>query len=116
MKSPYKLALAGAFGLVAGVSAMEVQHTQPASTAPLAYLICMLVMGLVLLCLAVAIGFAVLRFSQFVPFSNFGMMVCIATAGSSLGNLVLLPACLTLGHRWKTRLAGRRAAVSAVEA
>jgi predicted RND superfamily exporter protein len=72
--------------------------------------------GVLLSSLAVAIGFAVLRFSQFVPFSNFGMMVCIATAGSSLGNLVLLPACLTLGHRWKARLAARRAAVSAVEA
>jgi predicted RND superfamily exporter protein len=57
--------------------------------------------GVLLSSLAVAIGFAVLRFSQFVPFSNFGTMVGIATAGSSLGNLVLLPACLTLGERWR---------------
>jgi hypothetical protein len=28
-------------------------------------------------------------------------MVGIATAGSTLGNLVLLPACLTLGRRWR---------------
>ncbi|HEX8203937.1 MAG TPA: MMPL family transporter, partial [Isosphaeraceae bacterium] len=57
--------------------------------------------GVLLSSLAVAVGFAVLRFSQFVPFSNFGTMVGIATAGSSLGNLVLLPACLTLGRRWR---------------
>ena len=51
--------------------------------------------------LAVAIGFAVLRFSEFVPFSTFGSMVAIATAGSTLGNLVLLPACLTLAERYR---------------
>ncbi len=56
--------------------------------------------GVVLSSLAVAVGFAVLRFSEFVPFSNFGTMVGVATLGSSLGNLVLLPACLALGHRW----------------
>jgi predicted RND superfamily exporter protein len=50
--------------------------------------------------IAVAIGFAALRASEFEPFVNFGTMVGIATAGSTLGNLVLLPACLTLGHRW----------------
>jgi uncharacterized membrane protein YdfJ with MMPL/SSD domain len=49
--------------------------------------------------LAVAIGFAALRASEFEPFVNFGTMVGIATAGSTLGNLVLLPACLTLGQR-----------------
>jgi predicted RND superfamily exporter protein len=56
--------------------------------------------GVLLSSVAVAIGFAVLWFSAFVPFANFGAMVGIATGGSSLGNLVLLPACLTLGHRW----------------
>jgi predicted RND superfamily exporter protein len=56
--------------------------------------------GVILSSLAVAAGFAVLRFSEFVPFSNFGTMVGIATAGSSVGNLVLLPACLALIHRW----------------
>jgi hypothetical protein len=39
MKSPYRLALAGAFGLVAGASAMEIQHTQIASAPRRAYVI-----------------------------------------------------------------------------
>jgi predicted RND superfamily exporter protein len=56
--------------------------------------------GVILSSLAVAAGFAVLRFSEFLPFSNFGSMVGIATLGSSIGNLLLLPACLVLGHRW----------------
>ena len=47
-----------------------------------------------------AVGFLALRFSEFVPFSNFGAMVAIATAGSTVGNILLLPACLTLGDRW----------------
>jgi predicted RND superfamily exporter protein len=55
--------------------------------------------GVLLSSLAVALGFAVLWISNFVPFSNFGMMVGIATLGSSVGNLVLLPACLSLGNR-----------------
>lgn len=59
--------------------------------------------GVLLSSLAVALGFAVLRFSEFVPFSNFGAMVGVATLGSSLGNLLLLPACLALGHRWSER-------------
>jgi predicted RND superfamily exporter protein len=61
--------------------------------------------GVLLSSLAVAVGFAALRLSEFAPFSNFGTMVGIATAGSTLGNLVLLPACLTLGHRlrWRRR-------------
>lgn len=59
--------------------------------------------GVLLSSLAVAIGFAALRFSEFQPFSNFGTMVCIATAGSTLGNIVLLPACLTLGERLRVR-------------
>lgn len=55
--------------------------------------------GVLLSSFAIAIGFAALWFSEFVPFSNFGVMVCIATAGSSLGNLILLPACLVVGER-----------------
>ena len=55
--------------------------------------------GVLLSSLAVAAGFAVLRFSEFIPFSNFGTMVGIATLGSSIGNIVLLPACLVLGER-----------------
>jgi predicted RND superfamily exporter protein len=58
--------------------------------------------GVVLSSLAVAVGFAALRYSEFEPFVNFGTMVAIATAGSTLGNLILLPACLTLGQRWKS--------------
>ena len=46
--------------------------------------------GVLLSSLAVAIGFAALRASEFEPFVNFGTMVGIATAGSTLGNLVLL--------------------------
>ncbi len=63
--------------------------------------------GVILSSLAVAIGFAALRASEFEPFVNFGTMVGIATAGSTLGNLVLLPACLTLGHRWRSGRRGR---------
>jgi len=59
--------------------------------------------GVMLSSLAVSIGFMALRTSEFAPFVNFGTMVAIATAGSTLGNLVLLPACLTLGHRWPAR-------------
>jgi hypothetical protein len=64
--------------------------------------------GVLLSSFAVAMGFAVLRFSEFLPFSNFGTMVGIATAGSSLGNLVLLPACLALAHRWRMKLVERK--------
>ncbi len=64
--------------------------------------------GVVLSSLAVALGFAVLRFSEFVPFMNFGTMVGVATLGSSIGNLVLLPACLALGNRWQTRAGASR--------
>ena len=64
--------------------------------------------GVILSSLAVAVGFAALRLSEFIPFVNFGTMVCIATAGSTLGNLVLLPACLTLGERFRNRARHRR--------
>jgi len=59
--------------------------------------------GVLLSSLAVAVGFMALRTSEFEPFVNFGTMVALATAGSTLGNLVLLPACLTLGEFWKAR-------------
>jgi predicted RND superfamily exporter protein len=59
--------------------------------------------GVILSSLAVAVGFAALRYSEFEPFVNFGTMVAIATGGSTLGNLILLPACLTLGERWRGR-------------
>ncbi len=54
------------------------------------------------------VGFAALRASEFEPFVNFGTMVGIATAGSTLGNLVLLPACLTLGQRWRRKRQEKR--------
>jgi predicted RND superfamily exporter protein len=59
--------------------------------------------GVILSSLAVAVGFAALRLSEFAPFANFGTMVGIATSGSTLGNLLLLPACLTLGDRLRSR-------------
>lgn len=62
--------------------------------------------GVVLSSLAVAAGFAVLWLSDFVPFSNFGMMVGVATLGSSIGNLVLLPAFLTAVYRHQDRESG----------
>lgn len=52
--------------------------------------------GVVLSSLAVSAGFFALCFSEFVPFANFGMLIGIAIAGGLLGNLILLPACLTL--------------------
>lgn len=55
--------------------------------------------GVLLSSLAVSVGFFALRFSEFVPFANFGVLIGIATGGSSIGNVVLLPACLALGHR-----------------
>jgi predicted RND superfamily exporter protein len=69
--------------------------------------------GVVLSSLAVAIGFAALRASEFAPFVNFGTMVGIATAGSTLGNLILLPACLRLGEMWRGSEKPRTLAVAA---
>ena len=68
--------------------------------------------GVILSSLAVAVGFLALRMSEFTPFSNFGAMVAIATAGSTAGNLVFLPACLTLGER--ARASRRRPAGAGV--
>lgn len=67
--------------------------------------------GVLLSSLAVAVGFAALWLSEFAPFATFGTMVGIATAGSTLGNLVLLPACLTLGERLRSRLRRKEASV-----
>jgi len=66
--------------------------------------------GVILSSAAVAVGFLALRLSEFTPFSNFGAMVAIATAGSTVGNLLFLPACLTLGERWR---ASKRSPVAA---
>ncbi len=59
--------------------------------------------GVLLSSFAVAVGFLALRLSEFMPFQNFGIMVAIATAGSTLGNIILLPACLSLGNRVASR-------------
>ena len=72
--------------------------------------------GVLLSSLAVAVGFLALRLSEFIPFVNFGTMVGIATAGSTLGNLILLPACLTLGERLRQRRISRGADREAVAA
>jgi predicted RND superfamily exporter protein len=55
--------------------------------------------GVLLSSFAVAAGFLVLRASPFVPFVNFGSMVGVATLGSSIGNVILLPAFLSLAHQ-----------------
>ena len=68
--------------------------------------------GVILSSTAVAVGFLALRFSEFAPFSNFGVMVAIATAGSTVGNVLFLPACLTLGDRWRTRAKARPVAAT----
>jgi predicted RND superfamily exporter protein len=52
--------------------------------------------GVLLSSFAVSVGFLALSTSEFLPFSRFGIMVAIATAGSSLGNILLLPACIRL--------------------
>jgi predicted RND superfamily exporter protein len=52
--------------------------------------------GVVLSSAAVSLGFLALVFSEFIPTLNFGWLVAVATLGGSLGNLVVLPACLAL--------------------
>ena len=48
---------------------------------------------------AVSVGFLAMVFSEFVPTANFGWLVAVATMGGSLGNILLLPACLALFYR-----------------
>ena len=71
--------------------------------------------GVILSSFAVTAGFSVLLASVFVPFATFGLMVAIATAGSSLGNVVLLPACLSLAHRRAERRRSRAVAGAATD-
>ena len=52
--------------------------------------------GVVLSSSAVSLGFLAMLFSEFVPMSSFGWLVAVATAGGSLGNLVVIPAVLAL--------------------
>lgn len=55
--------------------------------------------GVVLSSSAVSLGFLAMLYSEFVPMSSFGWLVAVATAGGSLGNLVLIPAILALVTR-----------------
>jgi hypothetical protein len=52
--------------------------------------------GVVLSSAAVSLGFFALVFSEFLPTVNFGWLLAVATLGGSLGNLIVLPACLAL--------------------
>lgn len=60
--------------------------------------------GVILGSAAVTLGFLAMIFSQFVPMMNFGWLVAVATLGGSLGNLIMLPAVLSLtssvSRRW----------------
>ena len=55
--------------------------------------------GVVLSSAAVSLGFLAMLYSEFVPMSSFGWLVAVATAGGSLGNLVVIPAILALVTR-----------------
>ena len=55
--------------------------------------------GVVLSSSAVSLGFLAMLYSEFVPMSSFGWLVAVATAGGSLGNLVVIPAILALFTR-----------------
>ena len=55
--------------------------------------------GVVLSSSAVSLGFLAMLYSEFVPMSSFGWLVAVATAGGSLGNLVVIPAILALLNR-----------------
>jgi len=48
-----------------------------------------------------AIGFAVLTCSQFVPTQIFGLLTAVTVAGAGVADLVLLPTVLTILSRWK---------------
>lgn len=72
--------------LLKGHSSAESLHIAYAGTGP----------GVVLSSAAVSLGFLAMLFSEFVPMSSFGWLVAVATAGGSLGNLVVIPAVLAL--------------------
>jgi hypothetical protein len=59
--------------------------------------------GVVLSSVAVSLGFLALVFSEFMPTANFGWLVAVATLGGSVGNLVVLPACLSFLVRRSVR-------------
>jgi len=63
--------------------------------------------GVLLSSFAVSVGFLALATSEFLPFSRFGIMVAIATAGSSLGNILLLPACISLRAKRRQKRRGQ---------
>lgn len=75
--------------LKAGLSSDEALKAAYAGSGP----------GVVLSSSAVSLGFLAMLYSEFVPMSSFGWLVAVATAGGSLGNLVLIPAILALVTR-----------------
>jgi predicted RND superfamily exporter protein len=77
----------------AGRPAHEALNVAYAGTGP----------GVVLSSSAVSLGFLAMLFSEFVPMSSFGWLVAVATAGGSLGNLVVIPAILALTVRRNRR-------------
>ena len=79
--------------LRAGRPAHEALQVAYAGTGP----------GVVLSSSAVSLGFLAMLFSEFVPMSSFGWLVAVATAGGSLGNLVVIPAVLALTVRRNSR-------------
>lgn len=62
--------------------------------------------GVILGSAAVTLGFLAMIFSQFVPMMNFGWLVAVATLGGSLGNLIMLPAVLSLASNVSRRWVG----------
>lgn len=55
--------------------------------------------SLVLANFALMAGFLVLTLSHFIPLVYFGILVSVAMLGGLLGNLIILPLLLRLGHR-----------------
>jgi hypothetical protein len=75
--------------LAGGRIATDALRTAYAGTGP----------GVIVSSAAVSLGFLAMIFSEFVPTANFGWLVAVATLGGSLGNLVVLPACLAVVNR-----------------
>jgi predicted RND superfamily exporter protein len=73
--------------LAAGRAPLDALRASYAGTGP----------GVILSSSAVSLGFLAMVFSEFVPTANFGWLVATATLGSSIGNLMVLPACLAIG-------------------
>ena len=55
--------------------------------------------SLVLANFALMAGFLVLTLSHFIPLVYFGILVSVAMLGGLLGNLIILPLMLRIGHK-----------------